>query len=95
MHGRTLHRHLNADGAGFQQLVDETRFEIARQMLEYSEMEIAQVSDSLGYAAPGAFTRAFRRWTGTTPVKWRATPAGARLHPGRESFGRSLTPRRD
>ena len=45
MHGRTLHRHLNANGAGFQQLVDETRFEIARQMLEYSEMEIAQVSD--------------------------------------------------
>ena len=83
MHGRTLHRHLDANGAGFQQLVDETRFEIARQMLEYSEMEIAQVSDSLGYAAPGAFTRAFRRWTGTTPVKWRATPAGARLHPSK------------
>ena len=83
MHARTLHRHLDANGAGFQQLLDETRFEIARQMLEYSDMEIAQVSDSLGYAAPGAFTRAFRRWTGTTPVRWRATPAGAKLHPSK------------
>ena len=78
MHSRTLNRRLDAFGFGCQQLVDESRFEIARQMLEYSAMEIAQVSDALGYAAPGAFTRAFRRWTGTTPVKWRATPAGSR-----------------
>ena len=61
-------------------------------MLEYSEMEIAQVSDSLGYAAPGAFTRAFRRWTGTTPVEWRATPASARLYPSKGVFrGKSDT----
>ena len=36
MHSRTLNRRLNAFGVGFQQLVEETRFEIARQMLEYS-----------------------------------------------------------
>ena len=36
MHSRTLNRRLNAFGVGFQQLLDETRFEIARQMLEYS-----------------------------------------------------------
>ena len=36
MHSRTLNRRLNAFGLGFQQLVEETRFEIARQMLEFS-----------------------------------------------------------
>ena len=72
MHSRTLNRRLNAFGVAFQQLVDESRFEIARQMLEYSAIEVGQISDLLGYAAPGVFTRAFRRWSGTTPVEWRA-----------------------
>ncbi len=72
MHSRTMNRRLNESGVGFQQLLEETRFEIARQMLEYSAAEIGQVSETLGYAAPGVFTRAFRRWSGTTPVEWRA-----------------------
>ena len=72
MHSRTLNRRLNAFGIGFQQLVEETRFEIARQMLDYSKVEIGQISEALGYAAPGVFTRAFRRWSGTTPAEWRA-----------------------
>ncbi len=71
MHSRTLNRRLNAFGVGFQQLVEETRFEMAQQMLKYSAMEIGEISDSLGYAAPGVFTRAFRRWSGTTPIEWR------------------------
>jgi AraC-like DNA-binding protein len=73
MHSRTLNRRLNAFGFGFQQLVDESRFEIARQMLEDSAMEVGQIAELLDYAAPGVFTRAFRRWSGTTPAEWRAT----------------------
>jgi AraC-like DNA-binding protein len=71
MHSRTLTRRLNAYGIGFQHLVDESRFEIARQMLEDSAMEVGQIAALLGYAAPGAFTRAFRRWSGNTPAEWR------------------------
>ena len=69
MHSRTMNRRLNAFGVAFQKLVDESRFEIARQMLEYSAIEVGQISDLLGYAAPGVFTRAFRRWSGTTPPR--------------------------
>jgi AraC-like DNA-binding protein len=76
IHSRTLNRRLNAFGVGFQQLVEETRFEIAQQMLEYSTNEIGKISESLGYAAPGVFTRAFRRWSGTTPAEWRAARSG-------------------
>lgn len=71
MRSRTLTRRLNAYGIGFQHLVDESRFEIARQMLEDSAMEVGQIAALLGYAAPGAFTRAFRRWSGNTPAEWR------------------------
>jgi AraC-like DNA-binding protein len=72
IHIRTLDRRLNAFSTGFQQLVDETRFEIARRMLEDSDMEVGQIAALLDYAAPGVFTRAFRRWSGTTPARWRA-----------------------
>jgi AraC-like DNA-binding protein len=69
---RSLNRRLNAFGTSFQELLDETRFQIARQMLEDSAMEAGQIAELLGYAAPGVFTRAFRRWSGTTPAQWRA-----------------------
>jgi AraC-like DNA-binding protein len=72
IHSRTLNRRLNAFGIGFQQLLDQSRFEIARQMLEDSAMEASQIGELLGYAAPGVFTRAFRRWSGNTPAQWRA-----------------------
>ncbi len=45
MHSRTLHRRLDAFGIGFQQLVDESRFAIARQMLEGSAMGVGQVAE--------------------------------------------------
>jgi AraC-like DNA-binding protein len=71
MHSRTLGRRLNAFGISFQDLLDEGRFEIARQMLEGSAMDVLQIAELLGYADASAFTRAFRRWTGTTPARWR------------------------
>jgi len=73
MHARTLNRRLNEFGTGFQELVDEGRFEIARQLLEDSAMEVRQIAAVLDYADASAFTRAFRRWSGTTPARWRAT----------------------
>ena len=47
MHTRTLSRRLNSFGVGFQQLVDETRFEIARQMLEHSAKEVGDIAELL------------------------------------------------
>ncbi len=72
MHSRTLNRRLNAFGTSFRALMDESRFEIARQLLEDSSMEVRLIADLLGYADASAFTRAFRRWSGTTPAQWRA-----------------------
>ena len=73
MHSRTLSRRLDAFGVSFQALVDECRFEIARQMLEDSAMDVSEIAGLLDYADPSAFTRAFRRWSGTTPGRWRAS----------------------
>jgi AraC-like DNA-binding protein len=72
MHTRTLGRRLDDFGTCFQELVDEGRYEIARQMLEYTALDVGEIAIALGYTRPSAFARAFRRWSGTTPALWRA-----------------------
>ncbi|MDG4596012.1 MAG: AraC family transcriptional regulator [Candidatus Contendobacter sp.] len=74
IHRRTLNRRLEERGVTFQALVDEVRYEIARQLLENTGMSICQIAATLDYSDPSAFTRAFRRWSGTTPAAWRTRP---------------------
>lgn len=71
MHVRTLNRHLRACGTTFQQLSDEVRFEVARQMLDDSTMTLSEIAAALAYADASAFSRAFSRWSGVTPRCWR------------------------
>lgn len=73
MHSRTLNRRLKCYGTSYKELVDQTRFEIAQQLLETSELEVLQIATTLGYGDASAFTRAFRRWSDTTPSNWRST----------------------
>ena len=71
IHRRTLNRRLAARGTSLRRLVEETRFEIARQLVENTSMPLVEVSAALGYADASAFTRAFRRWSGAAPSGWR------------------------
>lgn len=72
MHVRTLHRRLQEHGTSFRQLANETRSELARQLLEETSLDLHTIAAALGYADTTAFGRAFRRWTRTTPAAWRA-----------------------
>jgi AraC-like DNA-binding protein len=72
MHRRTLSRRLKGDGVGYRAITNEIRFEIARQLLEDTEVPLGQIAAALGYSEASAFTRAFRRWSGRTPTAWRA-----------------------
>ena len=44
-------------------------------MLEDTSLDVGQIAEALGYARASAFTRAFRRWSGTTPALWRTKRA--------------------
>jgi AraC-like DNA-binding protein len=72
MHRRTLSRRLKGSGVGYRAIANETRFEIARQLLQDTEVPLGQIAAALGYSEASAFTRAFRRWSGQTPTAWRA-----------------------
>jgi AraC-like DNA-binding protein len=71
LHRRTLNRRLSDCGTSFQQLLDEVRYDSARHLLHLTRMPLAHIAASLGYAEASAFTRAFRRWSGTTPTQFR------------------------
>lgn len=85
MHRRTLNRRLQACGTTFQDLLDEVRCEVARQLLCYSNVALDDVAASLGYAGVSPFMRSFRRWTGSTPGRMRRAAsirAESRREPG-------------
>ena len=73
MHRRTLNRRLEAQGATFQGVLDRVRFDVARQLLADTQVAIDDVAAALGYAGVSPFMRSFRRWSGTTPGRWRRT----------------------
>ena len=71
MKPRTLREQLRAEGASVKELLEDVRCERARQLLEDSRMPIGEIAASLHYSTPGAFSRAFKAWTGKTPRQWR------------------------
>jgi AraC-like DNA-binding protein len=82
LHRRTLNRRLKDAGTTFRQMLDEVRFELAREMLSDTSLHITEIAARLGYRMPSAFTRAFRRWSGNSPARWRevASPTRDREH---------------
>lgn len=57
-------------GSSISDFLAQTRIEAAKRKL-YSEMCIADISNSLGFSSQSSFTAAFRRATGTTPDQFR------------------------
>lgn len=71
MSQRTLQRRLGEAAITFQQLVEETRRELARHYLQQSSVELNEAAFLLGYEDANSFFRAFHRWEDTTPGEWR------------------------
>lgn len=68
---RTLQRRLADSGMTWQQLLDRTREQLARQYLSDRALSLAEIALLLGYSEQSAFTRSFKRWTGQTPLVFR------------------------
>lgn len=68
---RALQRRLSAERTTYARLVDETRRELALAYVHETRYSLTEVAYLLGFATPGNFTRAFRRWTGRSPSEHR------------------------
>ena len=72
LHPRTLTRRLRAEGTAFSSILEESRYEFARQLLRDTRSRIADIAVVLGYAESASFNHAFRRWSGITASAWRS-----------------------
>jgi len=67
MSPRTLQRKLAEANTSYLQLVDDTRKDLALRYIEDPRRSVTDITFSLGFSQPSAFTRAFKRWTGRSP----------------------------
>lgn len=68
---RTLRRHLHDLGCSYQELLDELRFERAKQLLGNDELPIYRIAEQLGFSETASFRHAFVRWSGVAPSQFR------------------------
>ena len=72
MSERSIQRSLGEEQTSYRRLVDEVRKRLAIEHLSRPGTSATDVAFLLGFSEPSAFTRAFRRWTGTPPTEFRA-----------------------
>ncbi|HEY6881554.1 MAG TPA: AraC family transcriptional regulator [Polyangiales bacterium] len=69
---RSLRRRLGDEGHSLSALADQVRRELALSELSNPEIPIKRIADRVGFSEVSAFHRAFKRWTGVTPARYRA-----------------------
>jgi AraC-like DNA-binding protein len=68
---RSVQRRLAEEGLTYQGILGAVRRESAEQYLSGSRLSVGEVGYLLGFSEPAAFHRAFKRWTGITPLEFR------------------------
>ena len=76
---RTLQRKLVETGTTFREVSDRVRGQLAEGYLIDPTVSIAEVAFLLGFSDQSSFNRAFRRWTGESPGRWRQRRGGILL----------------
>lgn len=64
---QTLFRKLKAEGITFEKVLDELRYKLAVHYLEERMISVNETSYLVGFSDAAAFSRAFKRWTGSSP----------------------------
>lgn len=70
----TLLRKLKAEGTTFEKVLDALRHRSAVDYLSGKKVSVNETAYLTGFSDPAAFSRAFKRWTGTTPRAFRMAP---------------------
>jgi AraC-like DNA-binding protein len=70
---QTLFRKLKAEGVTFEKVLDELRHKMALHYLSGKKVSVNETAYLVGFSDPAAFSRAFKRWTGSSPRMMRAS----------------------
>ncbi|MEL7123655.1 MAG: AraC family transcriptional regulator ligand-binding domain-containing protein [Bacteroidota bacterium] len=71
MSSRTLTRRLSDNGISFRELVKQTQEKISKDLLKNTSSTIGEIAFQTGFSEQSAFSRAFKRWTGESPLDYR------------------------
>jgi len=71
MSQQVLHRRLQAEDLSFKEIKMQTRRDIAVNLLFNNKYKIEEIATLVGFSEPSAFIRAFKNWTGSTPLAYR------------------------
>src|SRR5262249_58229910 len=73
MSSRTLQRKLVEEGTNFRALRDAVLWEAVELLLSNPSLKVEAIALSVGFSDVAAFSKAFRRWKGYPPTRYRAT----------------------
>ena len=68
---QVLHRRLQAEDTSFKDIKMQTRRDIAINLLFADKYKVEEIATRVGFSEPSAFIRAFKSWTGSTPLQYR------------------------
>jgi AraC-like DNA-binding protein len=68
---RTLQRELAKEGISYSRLVQKVRLQQALELLKNTQFQLVEISELLGYSNASHFSRAFKKWTGFSPLHFR------------------------
>ena len=71
MSQQVLHRRLQAENSSFKELKMQTRRDVAINLLFNQKHKVEEIATMVGFSEPSAFIRAFKSWTGATPLQYR------------------------
>jgi AraC-like DNA-binding protein len=71
MSRRTLVRRLTCEGTTFTLILDEMRRQMALHLIVKGRLSLQEITNALGFTHVQAFHRSFKRWTGSTPCRYR------------------------
>jgi AraC-like DNA-binding protein len=71
LHPQTFRRRLKREGTCFYDIKTQVRRDIAMHNLRHSKQSIEEIGYKTGYTDVGSFIRAFKAWTGLTPLNFR------------------------
>jgi AraC-like DNA-binding protein len=75
MSRQTLYRRLKTESTTFEEILDAKRRQLAIRYLGLDRMAVKSAAYRLGFSDPAAFSRAFKRWTGSSPSDFREVAA--------------------
>lgn len=64
---QNMGRMLKAEGTTFEKVLDELRHKLALHYLSGKKVSVSETAYLVGFSDPATFSRAFKRWTGTSP----------------------------